>query len=146
MNRRSATSPSDLAPLRVVVDTNVLVSAFVFPGGPPDRLWRLGIDGAFRAVTSPALMAELTRVLAQRFDWDRTSIDRMMRHVVRVADVVPAPRSRTPRLRDPDDDELLAVATVIGAAVVTGDRDLLDDRDGVSVEVLTPVELLARLA
>ncbi|MEX2458740.1 MAG: putative toxin-antitoxin system toxin component, PIN family, partial [Actinomycetota bacterium] len=54
--------------MRVVLDTSILISALVFPGGPPERLLRLCLEGRIQLVSSNPLMDELARVL-QRFDW-----------------------------------------------------------------------------
>jgi predicted nucleic acid-binding protein len=43
--------------VKVVVDTNVLVSALVFPGGVPEQVYRLVIEGGIMLVASPPLRA-----------------------------------------------------------------------------------------
>lgn len=45
--------------MKVVVDTNVLVSALLFPGGVPEQVDRLVIEDGITLVTSPPLLAEL---------------------------------------------------------------------------------------
>ena len=57
----SSASPSLL---RVVLDTNVLVSGLLY-GGLPKRVLRLALEGRFVAVTSRALQAELLRILCE---------------------------------------------------------------------------------
>ena len=52
--------------MRVVADTNVLVSALIFPGGAPEAVYRLALEGGIELVTSRPLLAELGRVLTQR--------------------------------------------------------------------------------
>ena len=134
---------------RVVVDTNVLVSAFVFPGGAPERVWRAGLRRAIVPVTSTALLAELSAVVVRRFHWHEDRVGQVTRHIIRASEVVvgtsgAAPGAGEPVLRDPDDDELLAVARVARATiVVTGDRDVLDHArlpDG--LRALRPADLL----
>jgi predicted nucleic acid-binding protein len=134
----------------------VLVSAFVFPGGAPERVWRAGLQRAIVPVTSTALLAELSAVLVRRFHWDEARVGRVTRHIIRASEVVVGTSGPTgaasgagePVLRDPDDDELLAVARVAGAMfVVTGDRDVLDHAslpDG--LRALRPADLLGLLA
>jgi uncharacterized protein len=48
---------------RVVLDTNVVVSALLTPGGLADQVLRLGLGGAFMMCTSPAIMSEYAVVL-----------------------------------------------------------------------------------
>ncbi|MGH3082249.1 MAG: putative toxin-antitoxin system toxin component, PIN family, partial [Gaiellaceae bacterium] len=49
--------------MRIVADTNVLVSALIFPGGPPEAVYRLVLEERLGLVTSRPLLAELGRVL-----------------------------------------------------------------------------------
>ncbi len=49
--------------MRAVLDTNVLISAFLSPRGTPAQLVRVWRDGAFELVVSLALLAEIDRVL-----------------------------------------------------------------------------------
>jgi len=47
----------------VVLDTNVLISALIFPGGKPQAVVDLARDGKILAFTSPQLMEEFAHVL-----------------------------------------------------------------------------------
>jgi putative PIN family toxin of toxin-antitoxin system len=49
--------------VRAVLDTNVLISAFVFPGGTPEAVYRLALEGQLEIGTSRSLLAEFGRVL-----------------------------------------------------------------------------------
>lgn len=44
--------------MRAVFDANVLISAFIFPGGAPEAAYRAAIERRVQLVTSPALLAE----------------------------------------------------------------------------------------
>jgi uncharacterized protein len=48
---------------RVVLDTNIVVSALLKPGRLEDQVLRLGLDGAFKICTSPAILSEYVAVL-----------------------------------------------------------------------------------
>jgi predicted nucleic acid-binding protein len=50
-------------PLRVVLDTNVLVSAAGYPGGTPARILDAWESGEFRLILSNYILGELVRVL-----------------------------------------------------------------------------------
>lgn len=136
----------------MVVDTNVLVSAFAFPGGPPERLWIAGLRGAFQPVTSVRPLGELSAVLVRRFAWEADPVERLVRHVIRASQVVGptdhVASSRTSGLRDPDDDELLRAAVATGARlIVSGDRDVLDtlsraDGHEDGLRAVSPAEML----
>ena len=85
--RRRAADP-ELARLRVVLDTNILISAFIFPGGPPEAAYRAALDGRVELVTSPPLLAELGRVLADKFGWEPPLAAEAVTQVARMATVV----------------------------------------------------------
>ena len=53
--------------MRAVFDTNVLISAFVFPGGPPEFAFRAALSGRITLITSPPLLAEFGAVLSRKF-------------------------------------------------------------------------------
>ena len=52
--------------MKVVIDTNVLVSAILKPKSPPARILRLVIQGDIELVVNQAILTEYTEVLARR--------------------------------------------------------------------------------
>lgn len=115
--------------MRVVLDTNILVSALITKGTPPDQLYQAWLRGDIEIVTSAAQLEEVVDVLARpriRAYVDRNEADRMvtaLRLRATVLEDVPVV-NRSP---DPNDDPILAAA-VAGAVdlVVSGDKkDLL---------------------
>lgn len=110
--------------MRVLLDTNVLVSAVLFGGLPQDLVER-AFRGEFELVTSEALLDELEAVLRDRFDRPAVLARALRDEVASIANV-----RRPPQLphvtRDPADDMVLAAA-LDGRAdrIVTGDKDLL---------------------
>src|SRR5712691_5019776 len=120
MSRGSSRSDGELAPqVRVLLDTNVLVSAVLF-GGLPRELLHGALRGRFEVVTSVRLMAEFEEVLVERFGL-APEIGRAARSEYELLAVLVRPR-RVPRIaRAPDDNEVLAAAAT-GAAdfIVTG--------------------------
>ncbi len=132
--------------MKVVVDTNVLVSALVFPGGVPEQVYRLAIEGRITLVTSPPLLAELGRVLTQKFGWQDDYVRTALAQIVRIGEIV-EPLERVSIIADdPDDDRVLEAAQTAGAAViVSGDRHLLSLGHWGEVAILSPAEFLADL-
>lgn len=114
--------------MRLVLDTNVLVSALHFSASNPRRILDLVLRGEHDLVTGVAVFQELDAVLVEELG-----------EVVTVTDVRRV-------CRDPDDDEVLASAVTGGAeVVVTGDKDLLVLGEHESVLMLTLREFLDRL-
>jgi uncharacterized protein len=133
--------------VKVVVDTNVLVSALVFPGGVPEQVYRLGIEGRITLVTSPPLLAELGRVLTDKFGWQDDYVGAAVAQLVRIGGIVEPVEGISVIADDPDDDRVLEAAQAAGAAViVSGDRHLLNLGRWGEVAILSPAAFLADLS
>lgn len=132
--------------MRLVLDTNVLISAFVFPGGAPEAVYRLALEGDVEFVTSPPLLAEFGRILGERFDWDPGMAEHAVAQVARVGEIVrPAPRVRVV-IDDPSDDRVLEAAAEGGAElIISGDRHLLRLRTWQGIEIEKPATFLLSL-
>lgn len=115
--------------MRVLLDTNVLVSALLSRTGAPARLLGLWMEGSFELVVCPALLAELERTLARRKLRRRIppdDADRFIAVIGELAETVPDPDEPPPvRSSDSGDDYLLAVAARENVPLVSGDEHLL---------------------
>lgn len=138
--------------IRVVLDANVLVSAALArdPAAPSVRAFDALLDGRIEAVGCPALLGEVAAVLGRERLRRYLSIEDARRFVTDLASVmtlVADPPTPYPAVcRDSDDDYLVALArAAVVDALVTGDRDLLELQD-IAVAVITPRELIKRLA
>ncbi len=117
------------SPLRVVLDTNVVLSALVFGGGQAGQLRRAWQAGAFVPLASAVTVQELVRVLAYpKFALARAAQDELLADFLPYAQTVrmPQPPPPVPDCRDPLDVPFLQLA-VAGQAqrLVSGDKDLL---------------------
>lgn len=132
--------------MRFVADTNVLVSALIFPGGAPEAVYRLALEGRIQLVTSRPLLSELGRVLTEKFGWDGEHAEEAVAQVVRVAKVVEPRETVSIVPADPADDRVLEAAAEADAeAVVSGDRHLLELGTWRGITILSPAEFLASL-
>lgn len=132
--------------MRIVIDTNVLISALVFPGGVPEQVYRLAIEGRVTLVTSPPLLAELGRVLTEKFGWQDVYLRAALAQIVRIGEIVEPVERVSVLADDPDDDRVLEAAQTAGAAViVSGDRHLLSLGRWEEIAILSPNEFLANL-
>ena len=129
--------------MRVLLDTNVLVSAVLF-GGLPRRLLDAALQGRFLLVTGVELLDELEDVLRNRVGFDRSAA-RLVRAELEIVADLAEPHAVPPVSRDQDDDVVLATA-VAGAvdAIVTGDKDLLVLETHRDVPILTPRQFVER--
>jgi putative PIN family toxin of toxin-antitoxin system len=115
--------------LRVVFDTNVLLSLFAFRGARFDSLRVAVTDGRVRCLTRADCLDELARVLrAPCLALDESARGEALARYLDVAEEVPdlpAPQG-LPRCGDPDDQKFLELAVTAGAShLVTLDRALL---------------------
>lgn len=132
--------------MRVVLDTNILISAFVFPGGAPEMVYRGALEGRYELVTSPSLLAELGRVLGDKFGWEASVAEAAVTQVARVVTVVRPRETLAVVADDPADDRVLEAAIEGGAEViVSGDRHLLRLGKWGGVEIVRAAVFVDRL-
>jgi len=74
--------------LRVVVDTNVFVSAFLHPDRPIFQIIQQAAERRYRLLISPALIQELGRVLREEFGIEERSRVRRLKVLIRAAEMV----------------------------------------------------------
>lgn len=130
--------------MRVVVDPNVLVSAWISPHGFPRRILDAADDGRFEMVVSKRLLAELSNVLLRERMRRYGPSDLAEAHVRRAGRVgvwvetESEPERFVPK--DPKDDYLVELALASDAEyLVSGDPHLLETSSGEGiVTVLTP--------
>ncbi|HEX6231381.1 MAG TPA: putative toxin-antitoxin system toxin component, PIN family [Actinomycetota bacterium] len=133
--------------MRAVLDTNILISAFVFPGGPPEAVYRLAIERRIELVTSPDILAEFGRILLEKFDWDPTKVELAVAQVARTGTVVRPAEVVRVIAEDPEDDRILEAARAAGAeVVVSGDRHLLRLGEWQGIRILRAAGLLDELS
>ena len=114
---------------RVVLDTNVVLSALVFGGGRAAQLRLAWQSGQIVPLVCTATAQELMRVLAYaKFRLSALEQDELLADFLPHAQTVriPHPAPLVPDCRDPQDLSFLHLAVAGKAqALVTGDRDLL---------------------
>ncbi len=132
--------------MRLVCDTNVLIAGMAADGLCRDIVKRrLPKHELF---TSKALLAELNEKLRDKFGIDPDSLPFITAYRDRATIIRPAALPASV-CRDPDDDEVLAVAVSAKAATfITGDKDLLTLKTHAGIPILSPrqfVEWLDRM-
>jgi uncharacterized protein len=131
--------------VRAVIDTNVLMAGLLWRG-PPHALLEHVRAGTVSLVSSPALLTELADVIGRaKFDViltrTNTSRERSLAEVRRLAEVIVPPPLPQPVCRDPDDDEVLALAIAAKVdLVVSGDKDLLSLGSFEGIPILAPAQ------
>lgn len=112
--------------MTAVLDTNVLVSAFVFPGGPPEAVYRRVLSGELTMIVSRPLLAELGRVLVDKFSWEAAYTEEVLAQLIRLGDLVEPGEVIEDIADDPADNRVLEAAAEGHADfIISGDRHLL---------------------
>lgn len=131
--------------LRVVLDTNVVVSGLAYPGSVPGRIVEAWRQGGLDVALSHYILDELVRVLPRlpRIRMTPAEIRDLADSLMFLADIVEPDAAQDERLRDPADQPVLMTLIAAKAQyLVTGDKDLLALSDRYSI--ITPAEFWTR--
>lgn len=137
---------------RAVLDSTILVSAFLTPKGPAAELLSYARKGAFHVCLSEEILQETQEVLLGRehirkrhpySDEEAVEFCQTLRAAVFLASDLPKLKGLT---RDPADDMILACAEKAQAHyLVTRDKDLLALSKHQEIRILSPEDFLALL-
>lgn len=128
--------------MRVVFDTNILVSALVFPGGQGEAALRRIIEEIDQMALSRPILDETLEVLGRKFARDAEELAHVAVFLCELA-VVVAPKRRLRVVKDDPDNRILECAVASRAeAIVTGDKALLALKRYERTRVLTLREYL----
>ena len=137
--------------MRVVADTNTVVSGLLWRG-PPHQVLDVARAGTLQLYTTAILLAELDEVLQRPKFAQRLALAGVTAHtlvlgyaalarLIEPAVIVPVVEE------DPDDDAVLACAVAAQAeAIVSGDSHLLDLKEYEKIPIVTAAQLIARIA
>ena len=130
--------------MRVVLDTNVLVSGLLSPYGPPGELVRLVAMGALQVCYDARILGEYVAVLGRpAFSFSSDQVELFLAQL-KAGGLVVGARPLPEALPDPDDEVFLAVALAGPAQhLVTGNTRHYPVKSRQGVEVITPAGFLA---
>ena len=131
--------------MRVVLDTNIVVSAIMTAHGPCAQIIDLLADGAFELYADDRILAEYDSVLQRPqlriVPEDAAVLLELIRSVADPVAAAPLPV----QLPDPEDAPFLEVAAASLSLLVTGNARHYPKSSRAGVTVLTPMELLERI-
>ena len=135
--------------MRVVIDTNVLISALLKANSGPASIVSLWRSGEVELVVSLEVIDEIARVLDYPKIKKRVSSEEAARFLTLLytsATIVQSDEKVAAVDADPDDNKFVALALASGAEyIVSGDAHLLDVGTYQDIEILTPAQFIANV-
>ena len=128
--------------MKVVLDTNVLVSGLLSAAGPPGQILELLIDGVLQPCIDGRMLDEYESVLHRpELSIDPENAEEILEFIRFGAETIAA-LPLPIRLPDPDDLAFLEVAATAQAVLVTGNKRHFPHKVCKNVTILTPREFL----
>ena len=132
--------------LKVVLDTNIYISAILF-GGNPERIRKLSKEKELEILISETIIAEIAEVLRKKFNWESWQISQIIDEIRESATLIIPSQTLSITKGDEDDNRILECA-VEGKVqyIVSGDKQhLLPLKEYQGVKILSPSEFLILL-
>jgi putative PIN family toxin of toxin-antitoxin system len=129
--------------IKVVLNTNILISAVVF-GGKPREIIEAAVKGKIQLVLTDEIIGEMKGVLeGKKFQYPAEFTDLIIRELKTLAEIVKSKRSIAVVEKDPEDNRVLECAQEAQADfIVSGDGDLLRIENFKGTKILTPGKFL----
>ena len=116
--------------MRILIDTNVLISAALSPGGVPYQAYVKAVTYPNHGIICEQNVDEIKRVFNKKFPDKLSALDRFLATALMTLELVPMPtreRDLEVKVRDAADRPILRAAMEAGADILlTGDRDFLE--------------------
>lgn len=133
--------------MKIVLDTNVVISGLLFPGGVPDRIVRAVFSGRLKNATSPDLMTEIKRILEKKFNLSLERVQDLMGLLKDVSEIV-YPTERIDSIRSDESDNRILECAVTAQVdvIVSGDtRHVLPLRSYQGISILSPAAFVEKI-
>lgn len=131
----------------MVFDTNVYISALVFPGGTCDQILRLVRSEKIDVFVSPDILTELKEVLTKKFKFSDDEAEELIERVLAIAELL-YPRFRVNRIKKMESDNRILECTDEANAdyLVTGDKKhILPLKKHGDTKILSPNQFIDQL-
>ena len=131
--------------MRVVVDTNVLISA-VFFGGKPGQILDAWQKKKIELVISTKILAEYVDVLHRiAVKYHKVDVSQIITLITSFGQIIETRNLEEPVCEDPDDDKFIAAALESSSRVIiTGDSHLLDVSGYSGIEMIQPAVFIKK--
>lgn len=126
---------------RVVLDSNILISAYVF-GGKPESVFKLVINEKIQGITSQSLITEFLDVLRKKFGVSQSEIIEIQNEIQETFEMVYPSEILHIAKDEPDNRVLEAAIEGKCGYIITGDRGLLNLGLFKNIKILTAEQFL----
>lgn len=136
---------------KIVIDTNILVSAILTPEGNPAKILKLVLEGKLNLIISPAILEEIRQVfnypklakLMEKNNITRQEVYDFLDKMSRVALITPGKLDIDVIPKDPADNKIIACALEGDADfIISGDQHLTDLKIFQSIKIIDPAAFL----
>ena len=137
--------------LKIVLDSNVFVSALINPRGKPAQILNYVFENKIRLFTSPSIIEELERVLSypklvKRHGLEKQELKEFVSDLLSILSLVEGKKALELIAEDPADNNYLSCALDAKADfIVSGDIHLLNLREYEGIQIITPAQFLKML-
>ncbi|PIV40830.1 MAG: putative toxin-antitoxin system toxin component, PIN family [Nitrospirae bacterium CG02_land_8_20_14_3_00_44_33] len=132
--------------MKVVFDTNVIISSLIFDG-TPRRLLDLARHGRFQLILSEFILKETSNVLAKKFGWEENPIGAAIIKLSSIAEII-EPDVSINVIKNADSDNRILECGVAANAdiIVSGDtKHILPLKNYHGINIISPIEFLGVL-
>ena len=127
--------------LKVILDTNIIISAIGF-GGKPAQILLQALEEKINAFISPILLAELQEILNKKLHLSNQDIILTIEEIKDSFQII-NPQETVTILQDDDDNRVLEAAMEGSCEyIITGDKELLALKEYKGVKIITAEEFL----
>jgi putative PIN family toxin of toxin-antitoxin system len=128
--------------LRIVLDTNIYISAIRF-GGNPEQILDSGRKRETEILVSEEILGETAKVLRKKFEFNDLQIDETLREIRHIA-YLTTPKNTIKIIKEDEPDNRVLECAFEGNAdyIVSGDRHLLSLKEYQGIKILRPKDFL----
>lgn len=131
--------------MRVVLDTNIYISAILF-GGNPREIINLARLDKIKVLTSEYILWELRSVLKNKFDVPENRLNTIEHDILNLATLVRITTYINEIKKDPADNNILSCAIDGKAkAIITGNKHLLEQKKYENIQIIKPRDFLSHM-
>jgi putative PIN family toxin of toxin-antitoxin system len=131
--------------IKVVLDTNVFISALFWKGAPYQIFKRI-LEGAILNFVSPQILEELKERLLEKFKLPPERVKEYLEIIVFNSQVVYPKKKLNIVKEDPNDNKIIECALEAQASfIVSGDKHLLEIKEYKGIRIISPKEFLSKI-